>query len=261
MDGVQFAFPRPGRAVKALLVVLGVVALVEGILVHWVPSGAGIIRRLELIPDQFTSQPWSLLTTFFITNPDSYAHVAFSLLGLYFLGTAMEATWGGARLLRFVGLTAVLGYAVGLGIALVSTTGSFLAPPAMYGPDAAITALALAFGREFPNREIRLFFVIPVTGRIIVWLTVGFALLGVVLASSTYEGAATRVAAVGFAFLLAGTPSPLRALYLKAKLRSLQRQSDSVTAPRAKKRVGGPSLRVVRGGLDDDERPPKDQLN
>jgi membrane associated rhomboid family serine protease len=266
MDGIQLALPRPGPAVKALLIALGVIALGEGILVNWTKAGAAVLDWVVLSPKEVLHEPWTLLTTAFFTDPTSYSHVLFSLLGLYFLGTAMESHWGTARFLRFVGLTAVLSYAVSSAIAVFAPEGlAILHPKWMIGPDGVLTALAIAFGREFPTRVIRLFFFLPVSGRVIVWITIGFAFLGLVFPSATYEGTATRIAAVGFGLLLAGTPSPLRALYLRAKLAFLRRGSggarvDLSDRP-APKRRGGPPLRVVRGGLDDDERPPKDQLN
>lgn len=265
MDGIQFALPRPGPAVKALLIALGVCAVVEGFLANWVSHGGALIGAVTLVPEDVLHRPWTLVTTFFVTDPHSYSHVLFSLIGLYFLGSALEPHWGAPRFLRFVALVSTLSYALAAGIALVSPKGNaLLSPPYMIGPDAALTALALAFGREFPTRVIRLFFVIPVSGKVIVWITVGFALLGLVLASSTYEGTTTRIAAVGFAFLLAGTPSPARAIYLRMKLWFLRRRGGGAAprgpAPVARKR-GTASLRVVRGGLDDEDRPPKDQLN
>ncbi len=264
MDGIQFALPRPGPAVKALLIAIGVCALIEGFVAHWVPDGATYIRALVLAPAEVLHRPWTLVTTFFVTDSGSYSHALFSLLGLYFLGTALEPHWGAPRFLRFVAIVGTLSYAVGAAIALVSPKGNALLNPGiMIGPDGVLTALALAFGREFPTRVIRLFFVIPVSGKVIVWITVGFALLGLVLSGSTFEGTTTRIAAVGFAFLLAGTPSPARAIYLRAKLFFLRRQSGGAAkgvTPITRKR-GTASLRVVRGGLDDEDRPPKDQLN
>ena len=268
MDGIQLALPRPGPVVHGLLVARGVTAIIEGILYTWVNGGA-FLSRLWIVREEMRSQPWSIVTAFFLSDPTNYSHVLFSLIGLYFIGTAMEQHWGTARFLRFVGVTAIASYAVGIGIALLSPAGlAIFHPKIMLGPDAVLTALALAFGREFPTRIIRLFFFIPVSGKLIVWLTVGFSFLGLVFPTATYEGAATRIGAIGFGFLLAGTPSPMRALYLRAKLFFLRRGSqgpriDVEARPAKRRATGGPPLRVVQGGLDDDElskrRPPKDK--
>lgn len=267
MDGIQLALPRPGPAVKGLMIALGVIAILEGIIFTWTKL-SWMFAWVFLVPHNVLHKPWTLATTFFFTDPSGYSHVLFSLIGLFFLGTALEQHWGTRRFLRFVGLTSILSFAIGAAIAHVSPVGhAVLSPPDMIGPDGVVSALAIAYGREFSTRTIRIFFVIPVSGRVIVWLTIGFGFLGLVFPLGTIEGPMTRLAAIGFGLALAGTPSPVRALYLRAKLMFLRRGSSSridlADRPVAKRRAGGPPLRVVQGGLDDDDaskrRPPKDK--
>ena len=269
-------FPRPGRALRAILITIAALALVGAIVVNWAPggtSGAQIFQALAFEPSKVLSRPWGLLTSGLLTSPIGFSHAMFSLMGLYFLTTDLESRWGSARLLRFLAASVVLGNVVVLAVAALPIHSPVFHPGLAFGPLAAITATALAWSKENAEREIRLFFFLPIRGRTLFWVTIGFSVLALIFLQDSHEGAVAPFGGIAAGLLLGGSPSPMRSLWLHAKLALLRRKGDALTVeslagldrrPRSAKRPtkGGPPLRVVQGGLEDDptdRKPPKDK--
>lgn len=100
----------------------------------------------------------------------SLVSLLFACLSLWWLGRDLAERWGSRR---FVASWFGLGLATGLittGIGLAFPT---LAPRAVLGPWPLASAFLLAWGMTFPDRVVRFFFVLPLAGRAIAWLTVG----------------------------------------------------------------------------------------
>ena len=146
----------------------------------------------------------------------------------------------------------------------------------MFGAGAAITATAVAWSLQNADAQVNLFFVVPVRGQTLLWITLGYCLLGVVFPSMAGSVGAIApfggvIVGLAFAGAPAGTTSPFRTLYLRLKLALLRRQSGGAhlasyglkragaTSGKRPSRSGGPSLHVVYGGLDDDKDKPKDK--
>jgi membrane associated rhomboid family serine protease len=268
MEGTQVSFPKPGRSLKVMLALLAIVGITGGLLFNYGPKG--VFEYLVVLPGQVLHRPWTVLTGPLVTNPTSWGHLIFSLLGLYFLGPALERSWGAARFVRFVILSVLGGTGLALLLAAIAPESvRAFHPDLMMGPGAAMAALAVAWGREHPDTQIRLFFFLPISGRAFVWITLGFCVLGLVYPSGIPEGVAAPFGGFVTGLLLSGTPSPLRSLYLRAKLGFLRRKNPAVRIdlegrPSGPKRArpGAPPLRVVQGGLDEDlakRQPPKDK--
>src|SRR5262245_7915826 len=112
MDGPQlsFAFPKPGRALKLVLLVILVLGILHAFLANWVPQVGEVFRFLACELDKVQSwQLWRLLTSGLLTSPDSYSHLVFTLLGLYFLAPDLERRWGARRFLLFLAYAVVAG--------------------------------------------------------------------------------------------------------------------------------------------------------
>ena len=93
-------------------------------------------------------------------------------------------------------------------------------------------------------------------------------MLGVVYWDAQHDtGVVAPFGGIITGLLLGGTPSVARTLYLRAKLTILRKQAappDRPSSPRPSRssRGGGPPLRVVYGGLEDElkkRKPPKDK--
>ena len=281
MDGpgqLSQALPRPGPALKAVLIVIGVTWVLSALLVNWVPGGGAVFEKLVCSTDTvLAGQVWRLLTAALLTSPGSISHPAFTLIGLYFLSPDLERRWGSARFLRFLALSAVAGFLMAIGFDLIAPANApVLHPHIMFGASAAISATAIAWSMANAHLQVRLFMMIPISGRALFWVTIGFCFLGLLSGGTLTEGAVAPFGGVLTALLLGGNPSPLRTLYLRIKLAFLRGRTRGVpsahsiaNAPSSRPgttgrrpRAGGPPLRVVPGGLEDElkkRKPPKDK--
>ena len=273
---VTMALPRPGPVLKAVLIAVAVLAVLGGVVVNWAPGpplGPELFSWLIFQPHHVLSRPWTLLTSGLLTSPTGgIGHAAWSLLGLYFLTTDLEKRWGGARLLRFLAAAVILGNLTVLLVTHVLPGGrgpeEIFHPAFVFGPFAAIAATAIAWAKENSQRQIRLFFFLPISGRALYWITIGLAVLSLVFLQGPPEGAVAPLGGIAAGILLGGTPSPLRAVWLRIKLAFLRRRGgggldvESILQPRGNRTRppkgrsrSGPSLRIVKGGADNDERP------
>lgn len=272
------AFPRPGRVMKTVLAVIAVAAIAGAVIVNWAPGGAQgfeLFRFLAYEPAHPLARPWSILTSGILTLPEGISHALWSLVGLYFLTPDLEKRWGGARLVRFLLVAVLLGNLAVTAGALVLPSKQVFNPPLAFGPMAAITAAVIAWSKENAHRQIRFMFFLPMSGKTLYWLTIGLAVLALVFMQGAPEGAMAPLGGIAAGLLFAGTPSPVRALWLRIRLGSLRRKGGGITVeqllgddaparPRAQAKRGGkaPPLRIVQGGLEEDlknRKPPKDK--
>ena len=116
------------------------------------------------------------------TSPEHWSHLFFSLLGLYFLGAPLERRWRGWRLVRFLVIAVVLGNLATLAIDRVLPPGAQprFHPGLVYGPASAIAAIAVAWSRRVPDTQVNLFFVMPMRGRWLMWIALGFCVLNLI---------------------------------------------------------------------------------
>ena len=280
---VAAAFPRPGRALKWVLIAIAAFAIIGAIVFNWAPGpprGQEIFGWVAFEPHAFLQKPWkvwTLLTSGVLTDPVGFSHALWSLVGLYFLTNDLEKRWGGARLLRFLALSVVMGNLMVLAVDQLPLKQTIFHPPMTLGPMAAITATAMAWAKENATRQIRLFFFLPISGKTLYWITIGFAVLALLFLQGTPEGAAAPFGGILSGLLFGGSPSMVGSFWHRLRgggPRSSRSAGDdfdvdaimdSSDRPRpSSKRAGkgGPPLRIVQGGLDDDlknRKPPKDK--
>jgi membrane associated rhomboid family serine protease len=275
MDGASsysVAFPRPGRALKFVLVVILALGIFNAFLATWIPGGARVFALMVCDVDKVMhAQVWRLLSSGLLTDPTRYSHLIFTLLGLYFLAPDLERRWGEWRFLRFLGLAVAVGNLLSMGVGAIMPAGAQerFHQGTMFGATAAIAAIAVAWARTNADLQVRLFFLIPVRGRYLLWVTLLFCVLDLIYPTALPEGVIAPFGGVVVGLLFGGTPSLARTLWLRARLALLQRRSsrmrvEDVLAPQAPRRhrPGSPPLRVVQGGLDDvlkSRKPPKDK--
>lgn len=271
MDGqgqASMAFPRPGRALKAILILLGGFGILEAILVNYA-GAAGFFANFICVPDKVLhGEIWRLVTAGVLTSPEALGPLLFTLMGLYFLSPDLERRWGSGRFVRFLLLSVAAGFSLSIVLDKLVPPGiAAFHPGGMFGAQAAIAAVAIAWSKMNADMQVRLFFFLPVTGKQLFWLTIGFCVLGVIFPGGSPAGVFSPFGGVLVGVLLGGTPSVLRSLYLQMKLALLRRGSGNVAIqpllkPPPRRRGSGPSLRVVSGGLEDElkkRRPPKDK--
>ncbi|HXX67796.1 MAG TPA: rhomboid family intramembrane serine protease [Polyangiaceae bacterium] len=274
MDGspaASFNLPRPGRCLSAVLATLSVVGILSALFVAWIPAAAFVFNGLTCQLGSAFHQPWRLLTSGLLTSPEHWGHLLFSLLGLYFLGAPLDKRWGPWRFLRLLLLSVLMGNLVTIAADrwLPADSQPRFHPGLVYGPSAAIAAIAVAWSREYPDSIVNLFFFVPLRGKMLLWITIGFCVLDLVYPSAMPEGVLAPFGGVITGLLLGGSPSLTRTAWLHLRLALLKRRSGSVrvqdvlsSRPPRRSRTGGPPLRVVSGGLDEvlkKRTPPKDK--
>jgi membrane associated rhomboid family serine protease len=269
------AFPRPGRALKAVLAIIAALTVAGAVIVNWAPGGEKgfqLFRWLAFEPAH-PERVWTFLTSGLLTSFEGISHALWSLLGLYFLTPDLEKRWGGARLIRFLAIAIILGNLAVLVGSVVLPVKAVFQPPIAFGPMAAITAAVIAWSKENAERQIRFMFFLPMSGKTLYWVTIGLAFLALVFLQGTPEGALAPLGGILTGVLFAGRPSPIRTLWLRLRLGAMRRgrgitveqllNDDRPTRPRTPKRGGkAPPLRILQGGLEDDlknRKPPKDK--
>jgi membrane associated rhomboid family serine protease len=164
------------RGVKALLIANGAVFLLQLL--------PGIGQRIEglgaLIPfDVFARAPqvWRLASYMFLHSTAGLSHLLLNMLALWMFGGELEERWGTKKFIA-------LYFLFGAGSALFSVF--YMLDPAMrftpvIGASGAIFGLLTAYAIYYPNREILLFFVLPIRA----WMLVaGYAVLSLSFAFS-----------------------------------------------------------------------------
>jgi len=264
------AFPRPGPALGAVLGAVAATGVLTALVSAWSQAGLEIFPWLAFQPGRPLPWVWRWITSGLLTSPESWSHLFFSLLGLYFLGAPLERRWGGWRLVRFLGVAVVMGNLVTFAIdrSMPSAAPERFHPALVFGPAAAITAIAIAWSREYADSTVQLFFVMPLRGITLFWITIGFCVLDLIYPAGTPEGVVAPFGGLLAGLLFGGTPSLFRSVWLRVRLAVLRRQSRGTSPhdilplkPRRRPSSSTP-LRVVSGGLEDVLRkrtPPKDK--
>lgn len=149
---------RVPPAVGGLILALGGVSLAAHL--------AGLARWLVLLPAAVWEGEIWRLATWTLVEGDPLA-LLFAGLTLYWFGRDLAWAWGTRRLLlTWLGF----GAASGLGVMLL---GLALPLPGGAGPWPVLSALLVAWGLLYPERQMSFWGVLPLTGRGLVWITIG----------------------------------------------------------------------------------------
>lgn len=256
----SFGFPKPGPGLRAVLLGLFSVWLTLALAINFGGADPALFFALTgNVDDILHGQLWRLLTAPLVHVPTgSLRHILGALLGLYFLSPSLEQSWGTRRFLGFLGLSALSAYLVQLLFVLAwPSLGQRLVPAHWFGAMPVVSAISIAWALHFKARTLHLMMVLPITGKTLLWLTVGFNLLAVIALEDAPHGRLAPFGAMLAGWLLGGgTPSPLRRWWLQRKLRRLDAQARREAQER---RRAASHLRVVQGGKapprSDDEEP------
>jgi len=139
---------------------------------------------------------WQLLTYGFVHSPSDLKHIIFNMLGLFFLGRAVEMHYGRAEFLRLYLAMLVVG-------SLVWVLGNQNSPhAALMGASGAVTGVVVLFALNFPHQTLLLFFVLPVPAWLVGVLVVVSDALGAMGRESSGNIAyGVHLAGAAFAFL------------------------------------------------------------
>jgi membrane associated rhomboid family serine protease len=254
-EQLSFGLPKPGKALVGAMVFLGAVWLMFAVGLNWASTDGSIFEWVVGSDDVFRGQVWRLFTNFLVhqpTGPGSVGHILTTVAGLYFLGASLESKMGARGFLLFLYGSGFLASLLQLVIGLIIPQ---LHHSPYYGGLALVDAVAVAWALTFKNQQVRLFFVLPVSGRGLILFVLALNILFIVgLDARNHEGFVTP-----FGGMLAGwlfsVESPLRRFYLQWRFKRLQAQSKALRGVRTE---NIPNLRVIRGG---GSKPDKSMMN
>lgn len=248
----MLALPSPGKGVRGLMLAVFAIWLCFAIGLNWGGAPASVFYALAGSTARILhGEVWRLVTAPLLHYAEGGAgvsHLITALLGLYFFAPRLEEIWGARRFLRFVGLSAVIAYAVQMLVELLlpAAVSGRLVGEYWFGLTPALGAIAIAWALTFKNQVVHLFFVIPVSSRMLIVWVVGLACLYLVTGAQSHEGLIAPFGGMLCGWLLGGgTPSPLRKAWLKLRMAQLEQAQH---AARRRPRPNPSGLRVISGG-------------
>jgi membrane associated rhomboid family serine protease len=190
-------------------------------------------------------ETWSFgsLFTYMFVHANS-THLFVNMLGLFFIGPAVEQTIGSYRFFVLYYLSGILG---GLGWSLLAGPGSFCV-----GASGALMGILGAFGAFYPNVKLLLWFILPIKAWVLVtllviwelYLTVGVQETGGIANAAHLMGA---LAGICYAMTLKHPNLPA---YLKEKIPGLGKSAPNSHPRRPKNGTGQLSREEVDRILD-----------
>ena len=259
---LTFGLPKPKKGLLGLLVAITAIWVFFAAGITWGGADGRIFELLAGTSDVFR-EPWRVYTVFtnvFLhrpTGPGSVSHLLTTLMLIYFLGASLEERWGTKRFLMFTIGSAWFASALQLCLGtLIGHLKPSLAQPFYFGGLGMGEAIAVAWAMSFKDRQVRLFFVLPVSGFGLIVFTFAMNILYLIANDTRYEGLVTPFGGMLAGYLFSDA-SPLRRWYLQARFNQLQKQSASLRKLRTESAA---RLRVIDGGASQ-KRPDKSMLN
>ena len=252
---------RPGKVVTLLMCVMGGLWLAFAVGMHW----AGVSPEVFALFCGNTllvlhGQVWRLVTAPLMHDPNGFWHLFGVVLTLYFFAVPLEALWGRKRFVRFLlGLALVPSLIqVFFDVALPLSVRSSLVNDYWFGGAAIASGLTVAWALNHRDSVVRIYGILPVPARALIWMALGFPLIYLIFRSAPPEGIPALFGGCLAGWLLGGgSPSPLRKAWLKLRLAQLDNEARRENS-RRKPRPNPGGLRVIPGGRgsDDDDRGP-----
>jgi membrane associated rhomboid family serine protease len=253
-DAQSVGLPKPGPALRGVLLTLGAVWLAFAIGINWAGAPDSLFLALcGNTPAILHGQVWRLFTAPFMHEiRANVGHVLWVGLGLYFLGPSLETQLGSGRFLRFLGASAVLSYVVQMlaELALPAGLAARLVPDYWFGATPVLSAVSVAWALTFKSARMNLMFVVPVTSRGLLVFVLLMNLMYLIAQAMPSEGLIAPFGGMFAGWLLSGSPSPLRRAWLKLRLAQLDAEARRESDAR-KKRVSRAGFEVIEGGKSD----------
>jgi len=137
---------------------------------------------------------WQMFTYMFLHG--NFLHLFFNMYALYIFGKPVEERWGVKEFLFFYMFT-------GVGAGIITFLWNVVKNPFIptIGASGAIFGVILAFGLEFPEAVLLLFFVIPVKAKYAAVIFGGIELLMIITGSMKGIGHFTHLAGLLFGYI------------------------------------------------------------
>lgn len=237
-----------GGRVPPVVGLLLAITVTLSLLVAFGDRHAGaIFQATALIPRAvWDGQIWRLVTWVFV-QPDPIGLI-FGCLFLYWFGSDLVRAWGSAPFLQLYSWIVLTASIVTCLIARVDegVMNSFY-----LGGWSAAAGLTVAWGLTFPDRVIRIWFVLPIRGVVMAWLTVVVTVVFAIYRGWEHYVPELFAEATTFAWLYGGT---ITARWRKARAAAGARRHEAKQRDRAKKRAQ--SVEYLRLVEKNDDAPP-----
>lgn len=249
--------PRPGPALRGVLITLLAVWLVFALGINWAGAPESLFYALagntSLI---LRGEVWRLFTAPFLHVPSgSIGHIIMTLLGLYFLSPSLESRWGGAKFLRFLAGAAVIAYGTQMLVELVvpATLAARLVPAYWFGAGPVVSAVSVAWALSFRGRTVNLMFVLPVSSRGLIIFVLLVNVMFLIAGAGGPDGLIAPFGGMLAGWLLGSdSPSPLRRAWLKLRLAQLDAEARREAQNRKRQRSAS-GFKVIEGGKSKDD--------
>jgi membrane associated rhomboid family serine protease len=177
--------------VKRLIILNGAIFLFQQIMGLFYPNVIESIFGLHHVGFVQEFKLWQVITYMFLHG--GWFHILFNLLSLWMFAGELEELWGSVLFLRYYLIT---GIGAGLCIALMNyyIYEQYHADPLTIGASGAIYGILLAYGLTWPNRQVMLYFIIPVK---IKYLVAIFGLIEFFGTLSTAAGTGGNISHIG----------------------------------------------------------------
>jgi membrane associated rhomboid family serine protease len=177
--------------VKKLMIINGAIFLFQQIAGLISPGTLEQIFGLSHLGFFHQFKIWQIFTYMFLHG--SWMHIIFNLLGLWMFAGELEQNWGTRSFIKYY---LYCGAGAGFFIMLMNFVvfSKYNVSPITIGASGAIYAVLLAYGITWPNREVLLYFVIPIK---IKYLVIGFGLIEFFGTLSTATGTGGNISHIG----------------------------------------------------------------
>jgi len=213
IDDIKNPFKKGNTLVQLMLINAGVFLslILLGFIFSFVPQGAAIgnaiTKNFELNAPiiEFIQRPWTLITYCF--SHDSFFHLLFNMLTLFWFGTLVQEFIGSRKLLNIYiigGLISGLFYiAIYNLLALSAQPGGIVTlnniNPNILGASAAVYAVMFAAVALLPEYEFYLFGIVLIKIKYLAW---GFLLISFIVPSSGISHLGGAMAGYSYIYLL-----------------------------------------------------------
>ncbi len=252
---MSFGMPRPRKAVLGMMFALVAIWVMFAVGINWGHAGHTVLAPFIGSGSALLhGHIWVLLTATLVPEIHEPLTLLMPLFTLYFFGATLEDRWGPKKILAFLFGSAAFAFLVQIAVGALIPQ---LATPTWFGSLGMTEALAVAWALNNRSSTVRLFFVFPVSGTMLLVFIFVVSVFNVFAMKAPSEGLVTPFGGM-LAGWLFGDVSPLRRFVLQLRLRRLQRETEALRTSQAaaRRRAAGPPLRVIHGGGDS---PPKDK--
>lgn len=159
--GSILGFPPAISQLVLINVIVFLLQQLTPLIQHW----------FALVPQQVVTRGmvWQLVSYMFLHG--GFTHILFNMFGLVIFGSDLERWWGSRDFLKYYFITGIGAGVIHI-LAAYAFPGHFLPSTLVptIGASGAIFGILVAYAMAFPNRQVLLWFVIPVSARTMVIL-------------------------------------------------------------------------------------------